>query len=86
VTLVPEDARFARIATTVWSKTKPDLEKAVVWMDSETGNELVLGAGTHAPITDEDGWDSTWENVMRLRSEQPHVRFECWQSVYIRGT
>jgi len=42
VTLVPEDARFARIATTVWSKTKPDLGKAVGWMDPETGNELVL--------------------------------------------
>jgi len=42
VTLVPEDARFARIATTVWSKTKPDLGKAVGWLDSETGNELVL--------------------------------------------
>jgi len=42
VTLVPKDARFARIATTVWSKTKPDLGKAVGWVDSETGNELVL--------------------------------------------
>ena len=38
-----------------------------------------------APITDEDGWDATWEKVMRLRSEQPNVGFECWQSVYVRG-
>jgi hypothetical protein len=34
------------------------------------------------PITEEDGWDETWAKVMRLRSEQPDERFNCWQSVY----
>jgi hypothetical protein len=38
-----------------------------------------------APITEEDSWEATWAKVMRLRSEQPDVRFNCWQSVYVRG-
>jgi len=37
-----------------------------------------------APISDEDSWDATCEKVMRLRREQPDVRFDCWQSVYLR--
>jgi hypothetical protein len=37
------------------------------------------------PITDEDSWDATWAKVMRLRSEQPDVRFDCSQSVYVRS-
>ena len=38
-----------------------------------------------APVTEEETWDATWAKVMRLRSEQPDVRFDCWQSVYVRG-
>ena len=34
------------------------------------------------PISAEGAWDATWAEVMRLRTEQPDVRFNCWQSVY----
>jgi hypothetical protein len=36
------------------------------------------------PITGEDTWDSTWAEIMRLRSVRPKFRFDCWQSVYVR--
>jgi hypothetical protein len=36
------------------------------------------------PITDEDSWEVTWEKVLRSRREQPHLRFDCDQSVYVR--
>jgi hypothetical protein len=38
------------------------------------------------PISAEGGWDETWAKVMRLRSEQPDDRFNCWQSVYISAS
>ncbi len=37
-----------------------------------------------APITDEGAWEATWGEVMRLRSEHPNFRYDCWQSVYVR--
>jgi hypothetical protein len=42
VRMVPEDARFARLSTTVWSKMNAHLDKAVGFVDLETGNDLVL--------------------------------------------
>jgi len=36
------------------------------------------------PISPEGSWDATWAEVIRLRSERPEFRYDCWQSIYVR--
>jgi len=34
------------------------------------------------PLTSEGDWDSTWEQVLRLREQNPGNRYHCDQSLY----
>jgi hypothetical protein len=37
------------------------------------------------PLTGESDWDSTWEQLYRLRESDPSGRYDCSQSVYGRS-
>lgn len=38
-------------------------------------------SGQSVALTEQNGWDVTWEKVMQLREAHPDIRYDCWHSV-----